>query len=158
MKEEGTEENEDEIRDFCVSVSLSKKHEEKETIPVVSIEKRELEEEKEVSEEGLISTEEQEKDPEETEIRENEGEELDRKEKEQKERERESPEEERIKEQSPREEYNEWKMILSIINSPSFIMEALEEEENVLEILTLPFSSLSLEIREREREEVNDEL
>jgi hypothetical protein len=31
----------DEIRDFCVNLSLSKKHEEKETIPVVSMEKRE---------------------------------------------------------------------------------------------------------------------
>jgi hypothetical protein len=63
-KEEGIEEDEEEIRDFCVNVSFSKKHEEKETIPVVETEKRELEEEKEVREEGLISTEEQEKDPE----------------------------------------------------------------------------------------------
>jgi hypothetical protein len=57
--------------------------------------------------------------PEETEIREKEGE-RETKEKEDEERNREEPEEERIKRESPIEEYNEWKMILSIIISPSF--------------------------------------
>jgi hypothetical protein len=84
---------------------FSNKHEENNTISVVSIETRELEEEKEVGKEGLISTEEQEKDPEETEIREKEGEE---------------PEEERIKEHFPLDSSNEWKIILSIVDSSSF--------------------------------------
>jgi hypothetical protein len=83
-----------------------------------------------VGEEGLISTEEQEKDPDETEIREKEGEKSNKKEKEEEEREREEPEEERIKREVPREGEDEWKMILFILNSPSFIIVEGEEEKN----------------------------
>jgi hypothetical protein len=109
-------------------VRLSNKHEVKETIPVVEIEKSEEGEEKIFGEVGLISTEEQDKDPELTEISEKEGEPM--KEKEEEEREKEEPEEERIKAEFPTEEYNEWNMILSIVKLPVLRMvEGLELNE-----------------------------
>jgi hypothetical protein len=82
----------------------------------------------------LISTEEQEKEPEETETREKEGEPV--KEKEEEEREIEEPEEERIKGELPIEEYNEWKMILSIVKLPVLRMvEGLELIECMLMVI-----------------------